>query len=392
MHKQSFNNVLFVGVGGGNDVYSCLLAMRCMKKKGWRWRNCSFAGVQSPFHAHVTAGTGVEGFTKVEMDSTRHIVTKDKTKEISFVDATVADFVDRELWEVDGVYNFSLSKGSVGVSEIFKQLYDKGCAWGQFDFFVLVDVGGDCLYRGKEDWHILSPMFDAITIQGFIDSGAPGIMFEGGAGSDGEMDPLALKIAIARLDAEEFTIDEDSIECYSLHYDRHIAPVRSGNTVRRTIEAYYSKTPSIHVPFNARNHLGSEKKYFHFTQEIDTALCRKFFLFDPRKITNPFMVRCSDPFDWFMKTQVAQWPTNCELNMEYLVRGGKVCQFLTPSPLLKDEDRRELINGGLQDLLGGATDVVWMHTADYEKLYESMGMSKLLLIEHVSRLLTIKRL
>lgn len=392
MHHQSFNNVLFVGVGGGNDVYSCLLAMRCMQKQGWRWENCSFAGVQSPFHLHSTTDTEVPGFTKVSGGSTRHIVQKDSERQIPFIDAVVARLVDKELYDVDGVYNLSLSQGTIGVSEIFRKLYADGCAYGKFDFFVLVDVGGDCLYRGKEDWHILSPMFDAITIRGFIDSEVPGIMFEGGVGSDGEMDPSALKEAIAPLAAEEFTIDESSIKCYAHHYEKHVASVRSGNTVRRTTEAYHAGTQSIHVPFDARNHLGIEKKYFRFTQEIDTALCRKFFLFDPRKIANPFMVECSDPFDWFMKTQVALWPTNCELNMEYLERDGRLCQFLTPSPLLKGVDRYDLISGGLSDLLNGVTDLAWMYSSDHETFRSIMGMSSRLLVEHSGRLLTIRKL
>ncbi|TSC83274.1 MAG: hypothetical protein G01um101419_104 [Parcubacteria group bacterium Gr01-1014_19] len=389
---MKLDKVLFVGTGGGNDIFSCMLAADALWRMGWRWDEAMIAGVLSPFHHH----TGVEVVDDdcelyvTGPNAKRFICRNDKSTQIGFVDAEVSKMVfardgDALRLNIMGVCGLSLQKGSTGLAEVFKILAEEGA------FTVLVDVGGDIFYRGKEDTHVLSPMFDSIVLRAFVDSAAPGILFEAGPGTDGEMDPEALEEALAKAQAVEHPLLVETVDKWEALYEKWIAPVRTGRTVPTTIQAYRSKEKILKLTYKARAHLGDTKIYHNFEQRINTELCKKFFLVEPRKISNPFAVDCDSPLDWFVATQVEQHQTNCEANLEYLQFGNRFHQFLTPSPLFPEDVRKWLTVKGFADFMQGVCDVIVMFTDDWQKISDTFSGSPISVCPFGAKLVFIEK-
>lgn len=355
-------NVLFVGTGGGNDVFSTTLAMDALWRSGWRWQECAIAGVLSPFHAHSSQGSvWFPGATITMPGDTRSLIRKRDARQIGFVDEAVSRMVAEERPHgCTLVYGLSLRNGTKGLTESFRTLAKR------YDYIVLVDLGGDIFYGGAEDRHVLSPMFDSMVLRAFVDSGVAGCLIEAGPGTDGELEPGRLLDALVAAQASSHWIDPASIAWWNGLYRKWIEPVRPGRTVPLTIQAYGEEDQeTLTVPFRARAHVGSLKKYAYFDQTISVDLCARFYFVEPHRIVNPFAVTCNDPYDWFVKTQVAQQRTNCEANLEYL-RGadGRITQLVTPSPLFSPDDRVELITFALHDILAGAADAAWIFPED----------------------------
>ncbi len=348
------NNILFIGTGGGNDIFSTMLAMQSLWRRGWRWKNAAVAGVLSPFHMHTTLPTHIEGMVTIKPETQRFLnrgLVMGSMKKIGFIDATVSKMFESNITTQQGglvnirrTLGLSLSEGTAGLTRVLKALA------ATFDHTVLVDIGGDILYRGTQDTHILSPMFDACVLRAAVDSGIPCTLFEAGPGTDGEMDPEALEDALKKSQAQRHLIHKDDMTRWEELYKQWIELVRPGRTVPYTIEAFYSGDDELVKTYRARAHLGDIRRYANFEQRISTRLCRSYFLIDPHNASNPFAVACTDPEDWFIKTQVMQGHTNNEANLEYMLRGHELLQFLTPSPLLQSDDRRFLIETGLKEM------------------------------------------
>lgn len=363
MENKKFGNVLFIGTGGGNDVFSTALAALSLQKLGWSWNQCSFAGVLSPFHGHTEIYYKTKGIAVINSYSTRKVVRKNDEFQIGFVDAAVADMVKNlNIAECQRIFGLSLSQGTEGLIESFKTLAK------DFDYIVLVDVGGDIFYRGAQDTHVLSPMFDAMVLKAFVDSGVDGILFEAGPGTDGELDPEALEEILKQTKAQSFPMESSVIDEWNNLYQTWIAPVRTGRTVPVTIEAFNSKDDYLEMDYRARAHIGKQRLYSNFAHRISTRLCKQFFLINPKEINNPFAVSCSSPLDWFIKTQVEQHKTNCEVNLEYFKHDGKLYQFLTPSVLFPPHDRMSLIKKGLDDLISRNYDIAILFPNDWNEI------------------------
>ena len=343
-HKR----VLLIGTGGGNDIFSTMLAAMSLWDKGWRWEECSIAGVLSPFHRYRNIDLVADGFNLITPNSERWLRRKDYEKKIGFVDAAVSQMINEEpALNIKQIFGLSLAKGSVGLAESLRLLAK------DFDYFVLVDIGGDILYRGRKDYRVLSPMFDL-----------PGCLFEAGPGTDGELEPEAIESALAAAGSQRYDLSPVIIDSWEEMYGRWVAGIREGRTVPMTIEAFRSDEPIIVREYRARAHLGNLRLYSKFEHRIKTNLCRHFFLLEPQKINNPFAVASDSPFDWFVKTQVLQHRTNCEANLEYWTMGDKLFQFLTPSPLFRSAEKLMMLRLGLNDL-GRSCDGAWLFVDDW---------------------------
>lgn len=365
MRPKKLNNVLFIGTGGGNDVASTPLAMSALWNRGWRWDSCDLGGVISPFHDHTNLERWVGQAYKTSTQSERHLIRHDNKRSIGFVDATVQRMVETEHpFLARQVINFSVAEGTQGITDTLRLLRD------EYDFIVLVDLGGDIFFAGERDQHVLSPMFDAIMLRGFVDANVPGILFEAGPGTDGELTPEALRESLTLSQAEAYHLNTRVLKDWYAYHLKWIAPMRAGRTAEITLSAFMSRASELSIPYRARAHLaGMENMYAYHDQRIATDLCRQYFLVDPRKIKNPFAVTCTGPRDWFEQTQFIQ-ATNNEARLEYL-RGedGKVYQFASPSPLFPEEDRFILAERMMHDFLEvGACDALLLMPEDWERL------------------------
>ena len=356
----SFGRVLFLGIGGGNDIFSCTLAASSLYADGWRWKKCAFAGVLSPFHYHTVKPTGIGGLFLTQPSSERHLLRRQGARAIRFVDSAVSAFVaSGKPFDCTGVYGISLMDGSMGVAWTLKQLVPR-----LFDYVVLVDVGGDCFYRGSQDTHVLSPFFDATVLRGFIDARVRGVLFEAGPGTDGELEPEALASVLQSVQATSNPLRESMIDQLDAWYRQWVEPVRPGRTVSMTISAFRSPEHMLTVRYRARAHLGATRRYAYFDQRIDTELCRSYYVVDPSRISNPLAIESRSPIDWFIKTQLQGQHVNNETNLEYWARGNQIVHLLTPSPLLDANDRRDLIAQGIDELAAGVCDEAWLLPGD----------------------------
>ena len=288
---------------------------------------------------------------------------------ITFIDSYASLMIGQtNTLGCNNVLGLSLKDGTKGLALCFQRLRE------HFDFIVLVDVGGDCFYRGAEDTHVLSPMFDAMVLKAFVDANVPGFLFEAGPGTDGELDPASLKKSLAETQAEAHPLSEETIATWELLYKEWIEKKRPGRTVPITIEAFRSAEDRFTLEYRTRAHLGEQRWYHRFDQVIDTGLCKNFYLVDPTKIMNPFMVDCFCAKDWFDKTQVALQRTNCEPNLEYLNTYHGLMQFLTPSPIFPEDVRHEIIEQALCEIARTNTcDGAWMFPEDWESFSTQHG-------------------
>lgn len=88
--KKTHESVLFMGTGGGNDIFSNLLAEPQLWSYGWRWDFAGIAGMLSPFHRHTVQETDIEGVGRILPQSQRFLLNRGYEREIPFVDAAVS--------------------------------------------------------------------------------------------------------------------------------------------------------------------------------------------------------------------------------------------------------------------------------------------------------------
>jgi hypothetical protein len=362
MTPPKLDKVLFLGTGGGNDIFSTLLAAMSLKRLGWTWSEAAIAGVLSPFHQH----TGIKvdpDILEITPQSARHLLGGPNAgQEIGFVDAVMASWAAQSNnLNITKVLGFSLLHGSGGLTAALRGLSK------QYGYVVLVDLGGDIFYRSWRDRHVLSPMFDAVVLKAFQDSGIDGVLFEAGPGTDGELEPEALTDVLRELDAQRYPLDSEVLQCWGSLYEGSVKPIRPGRTVPMLLKAVASDRLYLEEQYRCRAHLGDFRLYHEFTQRISTLLCQNFYLLDPHKCENSFAVRCTGPLDWFVQTQL-KCPTNNEANLEYLWHQGQVWQFATPSPLFNQQLRYDLLVRCLCGWQAGECEGLWLLPTDMDLL------------------------
>jgi len=357
--------IAFVGTGGGNDVFSCLLAAMTLKRHGWEWKRAYVAGILSPFHDHHAEGS--EGYYRgtIRPTSKRFLKRRGEDKRpIGFIDAKVAEMVEAlKPCGIEYVFGLDASEGSEGLRWAFHHL--------GVERIVLVDAGGDIL-ANWEDRHVLSPMFDAMALRASVSKDVPPCtLFEFGPGTDGELDPERLRAELLRPGVDCRPLHADDIDAWEKLYKAWIEPTRPGRTVPYTIMGFRATYPTIHEEYRARAQLGGARWYGKFPHRIDADLCKRFYLMDPYDVAarNPFAVGCSSPESWF--GQVQDRPErfrNNEASLQYYLRHGRLLQFLTPSPLIHERDRQDIIARALgefeghlcEELLMTAEDAAWV--------------------------------
>ena len=123
MNPVSVNRILFVGTGGGNDVFSTFLAAASLWEEGWRWKSCDVGGVISPFHIHTSVPTDIPGVYQTMPDSTRHLLLRDGSgKDIGFVDAHVAEMLAHHTKQFEANLTERTQKLEIHIKEVEREI------------------------------------------------------------------------------------------------------------------------------------------------------------------------------------------------------------------------------------------------------------------------------
>lgn len=359
-HTFKGDRIAFLGAGGGNDVFSCLLAAASLKRLGWEWKRASIGGILSPFHGHDIGWAAGYYRGTIRPDSTRSLKRRGEETRIPFVDAKVAELVEQARpYGIDHVFGLDASEGAYGLKWAMHHL--------GVERIVLVDVGGD-IFAAWEDHRVLSPMFDAMALRAVCEPEAPPCtLFEAGPGTDGELAPERLRAELLRPEIAAHPLHAEDVGDWERMYKKWIEPTRPGNTVPNTIEAFRWRAPVYDVEVRARAQLGGRRWYRSFRQRIDTDLCKRFYLTAPQAVVgrNPFAVH-GDPERWFRAVQSKYGQErNNEASLQYYLRHGRLLQFLTPSPLLDRRDRTEIITRALGEMEAHLCEeaLLWAHDA-----------------------------
>jgi hypothetical protein len=352
--------IAFVGTGGGNDVFSCLLAAMTLKRHGWEWKKAYVGGILSPFHRHDIGWADGYHRGTIQPGSKRFLTRRGEERAIGFVDAKVAEMIGAvKPCGIENVFGLDASGGSDSLRWAFHHL--------GVERIVLVDAGGDIL-ANWEDTHVLSPMFDGMALRASVAMEAPSCtLFEFGPGTDGELEPERLREELLRPEVDCRPLHADDIDDWEALYKTWIEPMRPGRTVPVTIEAFRTSRPTIEMEYRARAQLGASRWYGNFRHRIDADLCKRFYLMDPEPLVarKPFAVFCGSPEDWFLRTQsMPERFRNNEASMQYYMRHGRLLQFLTPSPLIPERDRQDIIARALGEFEGHLCEELLLTDAD----------------------------
>ncbi|MEI6511264.1 MAG: DUF1152 domain-containing protein [Candidatus Uhrbacteria bacterium] len=345
-----FKNVLFVGTGGGNDIFSTTLAMLSLRAAGIEWKSCSVAGVLSPFHRFdgLEPTDCPQVFSVPDRDIRRIVPCRVDRIESPMVERTVAALASAELeMRIGQIYGLSLTEGTNGLTRAFRRLAKS------HDFVVLVDIGGDILFRGSEtDPRVLSPMFDAMVLEAFCTSGAPGILFEAGPGTDGEIHRGSLAETLNSPTVMRFPLAPSAVDEWERLFRTYVEPVRAGRTVPKTIEAFRSTQPLLTLDYRARCHLGTRRWYATFPHKISTELNRSFYLIPPdwARRRNPYCVHSDSVLGWIGQIRQPERHVNAEFQFEYLSIRPHVWLLALPSPLFTPDQRKEMVDAAFEDM------------------------------------------
>lgn len=359
-----FENVLFLGAGGGNDVFSTVLAVDAMRRYGHTWDRCSIAGVLSPFHEHAGLERVAPGFYRTGSGASARPHRRNDRHD-PFPDPVVARMVERESQlGIDAVYALDLGEGSLGVSRTLRELFLRG----MFTFVVVVDIGGDIL--GMSRVTTMSPMFEAMVLRGAIDAGIPFWTFVAGLGADGETEPHELEHAINWIAPIRERLYPGSVELWEGLYRSYVAETSPSRTIPLAADIFRNWT--LHPDREERFNVPGSPTGESYVQRIRTVNLLFFYLFvKPQDIKNCMAVPCVSPFDWFSTTQL-QLHTQNEANHRCeRLPDGDVRAYLTPY-FRKDrfERRLPILASELDAFARGEFDSAWMFPEDWTRMAE----------------------
>lgn len=353
---------LFIGAGGGNDVFSTLLAAAVVSPEG-PW---DAAGVWSPFHVHRGKGAQVAEWAWETTKWMDRVPRARNAPRVPLIDSVVCAMLADPLYagpKPDRLLGVDLNGGS----EAVKGLMD------QYSHVYVVDVGGDIFYPGNEEPGVISPMFDSLTLAGAITTSAPQVsLLEMGPGTDGEISAEYLAEVLLKADIID-QLAEETVDSWFGNYARWIQPVRPGNTVRMTHKAFHSEGMIEEEGYRLRAHVFGHKLHTPPKKHVINAdlskHCYTFLIRDggaslPLGFSNPLVIECDSAWGWVRKAR-QYWPFNCEANVETLVTPMGLACMATPSAHWPPELRRQIIAGcaaGLREqrcdlLIGDANDL-----------------------------------
>lgn len=337
MNFTTFNKVLVIAVGGGNDSVSTLmLQLQLNKKFGYR-----------PNHIDIVAVLP-DVLDYSGMIETQHplisIITPETQRSVqgkaitAFPEKVLAQNLSyfKEL-PIQNLFGISLLKGSVGVADALKHL-----AMSKYDLILGIDVGGDFIAH-KNNAGVLSPLMDGnimfalreledFIVDANLDTKLIFSIF--GLGADGESSTEMLHAALELLpDKEEHSFEAADVKDFETFYRTIVEPNRYSRSTDYTLREIFGPLHDNPSTFRGRFHIKTTENsradiyYGEFSHYVDPEFFGKFYLFtDISKVTNSFCPKTYNCVEWFLKVQNGDTKYNHELNGQAYLDLGRTLE------------------------------------------------------------------
>lgn len=370
----SAQNVLLLGVGGGNDsITSLLLRAQLAATAQFQPRRLQVAAML-PDVMRYSECRSLDGEAVVEITAeSRRWIGKKPIKE--FPEPILA--AQRAEFGVDRVLGLSMAGGSNLLTRSLRDWIQRE----QFDLVLACDVGGDFIAT-PSNFDVLSPMMDAYALSALrrLDGQLPGVDFLYGVfglGTDGESTPLQLQAALQRIEPYlEGKFDPATIAPIEDFYRRWVEPnrvSRTANFTLRSIHGEHIEPTLFRARFYTHPSASIERRYYgEFLHHFDPAFAGCYYLFDSLEgVANPFEKSCSSGLDWFLQIQGIGRAVNHELNgQSYRLTDSRESNpktslyFGTPSHRFATDVRREIMADIAASIGNGVFDAALIYRSD----------------------------
>lgn len=374
LDRIPYQRPLVIGTGGGNDIVSACLVIAELRDRGIK---ADVAGVCSPGATHTYNFSEEMPINTVTSGTRRYIHAKNVIG-ISFIDGKIPELLEKEGIS-SRVYNLSFRNGTQRLIESLGLLIKER----NYDGIIAVDVGGDVLARGKKDPTILSPLMDFSTLYVLSQLSTPSTLVEFGLQTDGELRPQGCEEILGDLRSKGIMLDEQEIKLADKHVQvfkriyEGVKETRSGHTNTMTLKTLES-SEDLHENYRFGVRVLDKHATYEFPVTLESKYFGKVFIMDLKKLAQnrelAFPYR--NTLESFLKTkQIVD--TKTEMDLLYN-RDSGVCLWLAMTgPQIQGEQRRELLNYGLDNLSKHA-DAALLCKADAEG-------NKIRLLEHSSQ-------
>lgn len=311
------DNVLLVGVGGGNDsVTSLLLPAQFERDFGFKPKRLQVAAMLPDVLQYSNLSPLVGSIISEITPFTTRSIGGRVIKE--FPEPLLASHKDR--FGIERIIGFSMAEGTAGLCSALHEFIQRE----DFDLVLACDVGGDFIAT-PNNLDVLSPMMDAYALNVFrtLQSQNKNTEFlysVFGLGTDGESTPEQLREALNSVkNYTEGKFDSNAVANVNDFYRTIIEYNRKSRTADFTLRSIHGEhlEPTI---FRARFHTqlspGQTKKYYgEFMHAFGEEFSGRYYLFeDLEGVRNPFEFHCTNGIEWFVGIQNVGSKLNHELN------------------------------------------------------------------------------
>lgn len=291
---DKYSNILFLGTGGGNDIFSSLYIADKMRGE----LKYSIAGMLSPAGTHYFNNKVEQCINELNTNVERYL---GETK-ITFIDNMILELIDRYKYHPTKVFELSLKYGLTELDIQFNKLIQNE----KFDCICFVDMGGDILGR-KEDNTLLSPLLDFTCLYLSKNIKVDCMLIEFGLGTDGELRDGSINNIIDELQSNNLIIDkmknsiDDSIIKFKNVFD-DVSKVRLGYATYLTLSQIFNPEFNRDIQFKSSYQFDGNKWRYEFNSIISDKYVNEIFLIDIKKLLNyRNIIKYDSPFDFYIK-------------------------------------------------------------------------------------------
>ena len=330
---NEYNNILFIGTGGGNDIFSSLYIADKMRG----FSSYSIAGMLSPAATHYFNGYIEKSVNVLDGIVERYL----GDKKISFIDSMILDIIDKYKYYPNKVFELSLKYGLNNLIRDFNNLIDVE----NFDCICFVDMGGDILGR-KSDYTLLSPLMDftCLYLSKYIKIDC--LLIEFGLGTDGELRDYSIDNIMSELNSNQMIIDsmtnviDDSLIRFNNAFEE-ISKVRLGYATYLTLKLLLNPNFDRNIKFRSSYKFNDNDWKYNFISPINGKYINEIFLIDIKKLVDTRdIIEYDDPINFYIKMK--KYNNSWKNEMDCHIVDNTICCAI--SKLVESKIRNDIID------------------------------------------------